>query len=308
MLINFNVIFIGMKILQSGVPKCGNFWLYQIIQQILIRSGRSNSSFIEKQPVYSLAKDWDLNFPEQSRIDVLEITDLQLSYRISRIFQMPIDKIEQYILQTSHVWTHSPVCKRSGEVFINFDKIIYIIRDPRDRALSAAKYYCSDYMLKYFPQEERDPDKFLEKNFDKLMHEWVWHVFDYLRLNAQYKIHILFYEKFLWEFQQELENLLRYLEISLDSGIRSSIEETVSFEKLKLKNPKHLNKGTYGYWKDKLSDEHIAKAEVIAGPLLKALGYSSDRGQPNIKSHPSGVDFDILKQEIMETQKPLYQI
>jgi aryl sulfotransferase len=221
---------------------------------------------------------------------------------------MPVEKIEDYVAQTSHVWSHSPVCKKSGEVYKNFNKIIYIIRDPRDRALSAAKYYCSDYMLKYFPQEEKDPLKFLQKNFENLMHEWVWHVFDHLRFSAQFNIHIVFYEKFLLDFQQELNRLLNFFEINLDIEKRISIEEAVSFKKLKFKNPKHLNKGTSGDWMDQLSDEQVSKAEVIAGPLLRYLGYPSDRGGKfYLKNNLDQLDFDLLKQQIIESQRPLYQ-
>lgn len=160
---------------------------------------------------------------------------------------MPVINLKNYIDQTNHVWTHSPVCKKSGEVFKLLDKIVYIIRDPRDRALSAAKYYCSDYMLKYFPQEETDPMVFLEKNFDQLMYEWVWHVWDHLRISQEYNIHITFYENFLSNFQGELEALLDYLEIELDTSQKTDLEKEVSFSNLKKNNPKHLSKGTSGY-------------------------------------------------------------
>ena len=299
---------LNMKILQSGVPKCGNFWLYQIIQQILKRSGRDTRSFIEQQPIYSLAKDWDLNFPEQSRIDVLEITDLQDRYRISSIFQMPIENIGEYVAQTKHVWTHSPVCKRSGEVFEQFDKIVYIIRDPRDRAISASKYYCSEYMLKYFPQEETDPEQFLQKNFEKLMHEWVWHVWDHLRLSKKHNIHIAFFEGFNTDFQEELSRLLKYLEIDFTEAEKAELEEAVSFKTLKKKNPKHLKKGTSGYWMDQLSDEQLHKAEVIAGPLLRFLHYPQGRNQPmSFRRLQPHHDFEHLKQEIIASQEVLYQ-
>ena len=79
-----------MHILQGGAPKCGNFWLYQIIQQVLARSGHDTTSFIQQQPIYALARDWDLNYPDQAKIDVLEITDLQFSYRISSIYPQVI--------------------------------------------------------------------------------------------------------------------------------------------------------------------------------------------------------------------------
>jgi aryl sulfotransferase len=299
-----------MKILQGGVPKCGNFWLYQIIQQILKRTGRSTTSFIEQQPIYALARNWELNFPEQARIDVLEITDLQDNFRISSIYRMPIDNIRDYISQTNHVWTHSPICKRSGEVLELFDKKVYIVRDPRDRALSASKYYCSPYMLKYFPQEEKEPQRFLEKNFEQLMHEWVWHVYDHLRLSSRYNIFITSYEGFLLHFQQELDKLLEYLGLELGMSERLELEHAVSFSTLKKKNPKHLKKGAAGYWMDSLTDEQVARTEIIAGPLLELLRYPRQRHQ-TIDYFPlsieEGLDFEQLKMEIIESQQPLYR-
>ena len=109
-----------MKILQIGYPKSGNFWLYQILEQLLERSGKSTKSFIQQQPIYELAKNWELNFPEQADIDVIDITDLQTTYRISSIFKMPIEDLEAYLRKTNHVWTHSPVCKRSEEYLSAF--------------------------------------------------------------------------------------------------------------------------------------------------------------------------------------------
>lgn len=292
-----------MKILQGGVPKCGNFWLYQIIQQVLRLSGRKTGSFIEKHPIYPLARTWDLNYPEQARIDVLEITDLQFSYRISSIFKMPITDLLQYIQQTTHVWTHSPVCKKSGEVFDLFDKKIYIIRDPRDRALSAARYYCSDYMLKYFPQRETNPQMFLHKNFDQMMEEWTWHVWDHLRLSQKHGIHVVFYENFLRDFSAELTGLLDYLEVDLDKAQKMTLENAVNFFHLKKQNPKHLRKGTAGDWKNSLTEEQMEKAEQIAGPLLRFLNYSS--GYPSFPP-PSPVNslvYEDLKQEIIYSMK-----
>ncbi|MFD2515159.1 sulfotransferase domain-containing protein [Pontibacter locisalis] len=297
-----------MKILQGGAPKCGNFWLYQIIQQILSRTGHDTTSFIQKQPIFDLAKDWDLNYPSQASIDVVDVTDLQYSYRISSIYRMPIVDLRKYIEQTNHVWTHSPICKKSGELLELFDKKVYIVRDPRDRAVSASKYYTSDYMLKYYPQEEKDPQRFLQRNFEELMQEWVWHVFDHLRLSQQYNIHICFYEGLLSDFQKELSLLLDYLEIDLDANERQDLQEAMSFAKLKSKNPKHLKKGQSGYWMEHLTEEQTEKAEVVAGPLIRFLGYPDHKDQEMTFSRiPSHQDFEELKQEIIASQHLLYQ-
>ncbi len=295
-----------MKILQSGVPKCGNFWLYQIIQKTLQRAGRLSSSHIEQHPIYELAKTWDLNFPDQAKIDVLEITDLQLSYRISSIFQMPIVDFKDYLSKTNHIWTHSPVCKRSGEVFRQMDKIVYIIRDPRDRAISAAKYYCSDYMLKYFPQKEKDPARYLFKNFDPLMKEWVWHVWDHLRLSNKYNIHITFYENWLGDFQSELQSLLDYLGLELHQDDKAALGEELSFATLKKNNPKHLQKGSAGYWMDVLTEEQVARAETIAGPLMDLLQYRLGGSPAFNKENADPALFQEIKQQLILNQKVLY--
>ena len=289
-------------------PKSGNFWLYKILQQVLAKTRRSTVSFIEQHPIYAIARQWKLNIPEQARIDVLEITDLQYSYRISSIFRMPVDDIRDYTSRAPHVWTHSPVCKKSEELFDLFSKKVYIIRDPRDRALSAARYYCSDYMLKYFPQEETNPQRFLDKNFDALMQEWVWHVFDHLQLSQSHKIHIVFFEAFLMHFQQALERLLSYLEIHLENGQREALEEAVSFRQLQQKNPDHLKKGESGYWMHHLTDEQVERVEIIAGPLIRYLGYPAERHQPTHllpKINPE--DMEGLKKDILHSQKQINQ-
>ncbi|GHA62081.1 sulfotransferase domain-containing protein [Pontibacter akesuensis] len=297
-----------MKILQGGAPKCGNFWLYQIIQQLLERTGYDTSTFIQKQPIYKLAQKWELNYPTQASIDMVDITDLQLSYRISSIFRMPIENIESYLKQTNHVWTHSPICKRSPELLNLFDKKVYIVRDPRDRAISASKYYTSEYMLKYYPQEETNAQRYLEKHFEELMLEWVWHVYDHVRLSREHNIHIAFYEGFLLDFQQELGRLLTYLGVDLPQQEREELQEAMSFSTLKKKNPKHLKKGTSGYWMDQLTEAQTEKASIVAGPLMDFLGYPSGKDQPmNYAPEPAHQDFEQLKQQIIAAQQPLYQ-
>lgn len=297
-----------MKILQGGAPKCGNFWLYQILQQLLSKSGAGTASFIQRHPIFNLAKTWELNYPSQASIDVLDVTDLQYSYRISSIFRMPVENIMDYVAQADHVWTHSPVCKRSGELFELFDKKVYIIRDPRDRAISASKYYTSPYMLKYYPQEEQNADRYLEKHFDALMLEWVWHVFDHLRLSKQFNIHIAFYEGFLFDFQKELARMLNYLDLDLNEEERQELQEAMSFKTLQKDNPKHLKKGQAGYWMDKLSEEQVERAVVLAGPLIRFLGYPESTNQPmSYEVNPPHQDFEQLKQEIIQAQAVLYQ-
>lgn len=291
-----------MKILQIGAPKSGNFWLYKIIQGILKKSGHHQRSYIQQHPIYLLAQKWELNYPEQADIDMVDITNLQSSYRISSIFRMPIDSMADYVAKTNHVWSHSPICNSSGDVFKYFDKKVYIVRDPRDRAISASNYFCSPYMLKYFPQPITDPKEYLRVHFDRLVKEWVWHVFDHLRYGQEFNIKILYYENFLMNFQQQLETLLAYLSLSLSPTDKQELEKETAFSSMKKDNPKHLKKGTFGYWQEQLNTEQMEKAAVIAGPLLDALGYDKVAEQVALSVDHSQIDFELLKDEIIVSQ------
>ena len=296
-----------MKLLQIGYPKSGNFWLYQIIEQIFTRTGNFQLKYIEQHPIHSLAKSWDLNYPTQADIDMIDITDLQTSYRISSIFRMPMTDMDSYLQKTNHVWTHSAICDSSASIYTHFHKKVYIIRDPRDVLLSAARYYCSPYMLKYFPQPIKEPQEFLYKHFEELLQDWVWHVWDHLRLQEELDLHICFFEGFKLDFQQELLLLLDYLKLKLDVSERESLERAVSFKRLQPKNPKHLKKGTSGYWMDKLSEEQIEKAEIIAGPLIDFLGYPGRDQKMSFLRGFKHNDFQKLKDDLILSQQPLYQ-
>jgi len=295
-----------MRILQIGAPKSGNFWLYKIVEGILIRSDQYKPNFIEQQPIYQLAKTWELNYPEQAQIDMIDITDLQTSYRISSIFRMPIDSMEDYVSKTGHVWTHSPICKASNEVFRYFDKKIYIIRDPRDRAISSANYHCSPYMLQYFPQPIKDPEDYLNIHFDRLIIDWVWHVFDHLKYSREMDFLLLYYESFLFDFQRELSRLLNYLEVELPVTDQQDLEREMSFSSMKKQNPNHLKRGVFGYWRTQLALEQRDKAKMIAGPLLDRLKYDDleNTGKFN-PPHSFGDEIEDLRQELLVAQQTL---
>lgn len=265
-----------MKILQIGYPKSGNFWLYQILEKLFEMKKISSKSFIQQHPIHSVAKNWKLNFPGQADIDVIDVTDLQTTYRISSIFKMPIEEMADYVAKTNHVWTHSPVCKKTEGILAHFSKKVYIIRDPRDVLVSASKYFCSDYMLKYFPQENTDPHEYLEKNLERLSQEWVWHVWDYLRLQKKCNIHISFFEGFLNDFQKELSILLDYLELKLSAEEKIQLEKEVSFSKLKRDNPNHLKKGTSDQWIESLTEDQKERIQAMVSPLLSYLNYPQE--------------------------------
>lgn len=265
-----------MKWLQSGVAKSGNLWLYNILQSIARHAGLEQTSFIRRQPIHAIAKDWDLSFPGQADIDILSINPKVCLYRISGIFNMPIADIDAYVSQASHVWTQSYFSEMAARVIPKFQKTIYIIRDPRDVAVSMSRYSLTPYRTKYFPEPLATPEAFLDAILFDTTAGWVRHVAGYLKHHKALNIHMIFYENLLADFDGELRKLLDYLGVKLDGPRLEAVQSDVRFETMKGKNPQHVRKGAGGEWPQSMTPKQAALAARIGGPLMKNLGYSLD--------------------------------
>ena len=262
-----------LHVLQCGVPKSGNFWLYKILQESIRRAGIDIKNFIQTQPVHDIAQKWALSYKEQADIDVLDITNQGCYYRISSIFRHPVLDLESYLQSTTHVWTHSPMCEASWDVLPKFGKMIYIVRDPRDAALSHARFMLTPYMKTYYPNDFDSPEEYLESNLESKLLSWVEHVGPYLAHADELDIHVVFYERLLLNFSSELDRLLDYLEIPLSQKQRRAVENAVTFESMKEEDPEHVQKGKAGKWHQRMTEAQKHRSMSIVGPLLEKLNY-----------------------------------
>jgi aryl sulfotransferase len=293
-----------MNLLQISAPKSGSYWLYTILNQIMEKKGIAAGSFIQQQPIYKEAKSWKLSFEEQAGVDMMDIEEDGCYYRISAAFREPIPEIQAYVASCRQAWTHSTLCSTSFDALPLFDKRVYIIRDPRDRALSAARFAFTPYMQQYYPCPYASPEAYLENEYEKLLEQWVWHVGNYLRQQKQLDIHFVFYERLLLDFENELKSLLAYLDLSLTAKEQQEIASVVSFSSMKASSPGHLQKGKYGKWADKLSDSQKETALEIAGPLLEMLHYPLRINQEEVQlpSLPAAGERAALKPMLEQIQ------
>lgn len=287
-----------IKILQSGMEKSGNYWLWKIIQSVLADAGMSTQTFIETQPIHPLAKTWELSFTEQADIDVIDIEETGLFYRISSVFRMPLlaVDVDDYLAQASHVWTHSFYGVRSDEIFPKFDKVVYIVRDPRDVALSMNRFQFTPYMQTYYPGPFASPEDHLEKTFRRYMQRWTRHVGDHLRHAERLGVYVIFYERLLQDFDAELTSLLRYLEIEAAPERIAAVRQAVDFETMRSENPGHVRQGKAYGWSRSLNEHYQAQAVTHAGGLMRLLNYPLDSGQthqlPGLPAAMSVSDID----------------
>ncbi|NEP90055.1 MAG: sulfotransferase domain-containing protein [Okeania sp. SIO2C2] len=266
-----------MHILKIGLHKSGNFWLHTILHNIIEHSGLEYKSFIQNQPIYELAKTWDLNqFPGQIKNNCLDITKNTAFYRISNIFRYPVDDMDDYINSSTLVWSHSQMSSNALSIMQKFDKVIYIIRDPRDVSISWSNFVFTYYVRRYYPfltVDETDSETYLNNNLTTIISDWMNHVGGYLKHQKDLNIHFVFYERLLDNFDRELEKILEYLEIDLDEKAKGEIQEKVSFNYMKKDSQNHLIKGKLGQWAEILTDAQKEKVLEITTPLLKLLSY-----------------------------------
>ena len=287
-----------MNILQIGMGKSGNLWLYQIIQNILRESGQTFKNFIQTQPIYEVAKTWGLSFKDQAGVDCITIEPNGVYYRISSIFRMPIERMSVYAEACSHVWLQSMPCIKTEETLSHFNKIIYIIRDPRDAAISNSKYTFTPYRQKYAPHTFKTPEMALEHQLPHDMIQWVKHVGGYLLLKEKLNIHLICYENLLHSFEKEFERLLQYLHLSLSIEQRLKIADSVNFENMKNRDPNHVRKGQFSQWKNTFTDSQIKTSQNIAGKMFEKLGYTQD-----IPDFPEKISIEEIQTIIRAAEK-----
>lgn len=297
-----------MNILQVSAPKSGSFWLNTILKKTLEHSGNEISHYIKTLPEYNELKNKKLSFKGQAGVDMIDIEETGTYLRVSSIFREKISNPEEYAKKATLVWTHSTWCSKTPGVFKLFDGKVCIVRDPRDTAISAAKFAFTPYMQKHYPSPYRSIEEFFSSEYERLLDQWVWFYGNYLLHKNDLNLHFVFYENLLKDFPSEYNSLLSYLGITLTAEEKSEIAEKVSFSSMKEESPRHLNKGKSMKWVDKFSFEEVQIASEKAGTLMKIFGYPLSPGDagklPNV---PREIPEQQLKKILEEINwKSLY--
>jgi aryl sulfotransferase len=262
------------SILHSAIHKSGNTWLARILRRIEHHAGVEHRSWVQGHPIHSTAAGWKLSYRGQADMDFLRILPGGCYWRISDLHQERVGDIEEYVRRCSIVWSHEPVVARHLEVLPLFDRIVYLIRDPRDVAVSLSRYVFTSHVLTNWPPHyERTPESFLRHALDQELRDWVGHVGGWLRIRPRIPFHIVFYERLLHAFDAELRGLVGYLGVDLPEPALARIREEVSFRSMHGVDPDHVRAGRSGQWITALSERQNAHAVAIAGPMLELLGY-----------------------------------
>jgi aryl sulfotransferase len=262
-----------MRVLQIGFPRSGNLWLYRILDGALARAGVERRRFVHDHPVRERALGWNPGGPDRADMDVIDIEPDGCHFRIADRFRERIDDLNAYVERTSHVCTHSPWCETTPRVLERFDRVVYVVRDPRDAIVSLSRYAFSPVMRGQLRWHERTPGIVLARRHQRLARSWERHVGGYLRGADARRLHVVRFEDLVADFDRTLLSLLDHLDLDLDDRQIADLTESVRFEAMQAEAPDHVRRGGAGGWRTSLGKRQERRIRDLAGDEMAALGY-----------------------------------
>lgn len=194
---------------------------------------------------------------------------------------------------------------KSHEPFdARYPRVIYIVRDPRDVAVS--RYY---FTLKWrgfpdgYPFEDFVKDRFLvARNAILNTGPWADHVIGWLTSRAgQDSFLLVRYEDLKADTAKELHRIARLLGVKADAERITRAIEMSSLQKMRsldkseplkwLKGSRDdvpfIREGRSGGWRSVLPEQAVAAIESAWWPIMKLLGYGLSTPFPNGLPNPS---------------------
>lgn len=261
-----------LPVLQISYVKSGSFFLWQTLEALLGAAG-ARRSFVREHPIQQHRKAWPEFSIEQFDIDQILVQDDAVSWQIETQHVEPIDDIAGYCAATSHVWTHSPLCERSWEVYPRFGRRCYIVRDPRDALVSMAHFVQTPFMRRYHPHPAESPEEYVASELTPFLEQWCRHVDEHRRAAGALDIEFLHYERMTQDLRAAVRHLADWLDLGLDSDALATVADSVSLGKMRQHNPQHVRRGGSGGYRALLSTAQQKRAHVIVAPTMRDVGY-----------------------------------
>ncbi len=243
-----------MLIISGGMPKSGSALCFNLINEILISNGYSDTRKIREE--YNLQ---DVILADDCFIMKL---DREILLRLSK----PIEDGHSFVIKT-HNFPKDDFFKSLEKENIEA-KFIYTLRDPRDALLSGMDHYKKDTTsFRGYDTFERA----LPSTNRKMIEAAKWYDFNFKLL--------LKYEKFTLDIYKTLENISEYLNL-LNQSDFVNIEKNYSKDSYSSWNNKaknfsrlHFNKAQAGRYLKEFNKEEIQIINDSFSGYLKKFGY-----------------------------------
>ena len=277
----------------ASYPKSGNTWVRMFLRSYFLPDGKSFSINSKGSDAFEA-----LNFPETKTLQELNI-DFNKFENIVKNWV----SIQDYINlnnKTNFLKTHNGNFTINNYPFTNTDNTaggIYIVRDPRDVAVSMSHHsnMNNESVVEYLITNQheiahidKNSKKEKQDSFKKsIMGTWSMNYLSWKSYKGR-KIHFVRYEDLINDTKNEFLKILEYLKNIVNFNIdeqklNKAIIET-SFENLsnmELKNgfieqsweKNFFRKGKIGDWKESLDNKLSKKIEDTFYKEMEYLGY-----------------------------------
>lgn len=289
-ILNFKVL--SNDVFICSLPKCGSSWVQSIVWLL---THNMNYAIVGKNSRDSLMGDFD-HFPnvrvakEKSRKLVLNDTTKSLNENVA--LSMEWTKVHEYLPSPRVIKSHLPPYLLPKGVWSNGAKIIYVIRNPKDMAVSQYHYfrniYHFDLTLDDVVNGITNDAWFASPSLD--------HVLNFWKLKHLSNIFIVTYEdlvndsfatiKKISEFlgytydDEELMDLTRFISFANMSTVNTfnrenDVQQMENYHGGKRLDPKFkfLRKGKVGSYSDDLNEDQIKKLDDWTDKIPKDADF-----------------------------------
>ena len=271
----------------ASYPKSGNTWMKLFLKSYF---NSSNSDFsINPKP--------DDNFKVENFPITSEFKNLNIQYKdFAEIAKnwISMQSLINLNNKSNYLKTHNAMCSINNYQFTNNENTIgaiYIVRDPRDVAISYSKFLGKDIdeTIEYILSDSCfEQDLFENELYKKsVMGSWAYHYNSWKNYKAN-EIIIVKYEDMLKKTNETFFKVLNYLNkiinIEVNEKKMMNAINLTSFKNLKKleknggfnENPSSnpfFRKGKIGEWKKTLNSKQIQKIEKKFIKEMKELKY-----------------------------------
>ena len=297
----------GRTILQAGVAKSGNFWLYQILSRILDYASIEVKSVIKEQEEYEELAKLDLSFKGQVDIDTIEISEDRVHLVVSKVFRKRLDyralSQENYLF-----WTHSIYNDGWHSFLKNNDKVVYVIRDPRDVFLSKINFAFGSYS-KQFIGDRGDMASFRKYRLYSSTYAWIENVLRILEgiSSGENRIVFVFYEDLLRDLEGNISTLAMELGCCLSPEDVAIISDDVSAGRLRRASSGHVSKEiAVGKWRSKLNRREHSWFRYVFGTSMDFI--SNPKSGLYLKENMVNVIKDLKRARRRVVLSPIFYL
>jgi len=271
----------------ASYPKSGNTWMRAILTSLFYsKDGIFDFTLLpkidqfEKLQYFDFVKD--INIDDYKRLDELPTISKYWAEAQQRITSKELIFFKTHSCNYSHNNLNytNQIKTRGG---------IYIIRDPRDVAVSYSKFIGEsiDMTIEYMLGQSRQIWN-QNKSLGIILSRWDYHVASWLNLKAP--IIFIRYEDLLEKTEKILNELINFLtkelKIKIDVNQKKidNIIKSTSFNLLKQKEEKEgfreaskssafFREGKSKQWKNDLNEKQISKIETNFSEAMKKFNY-----------------------------------